>query len=424
MGGFKGSPVGFDWIVHLALPIKTDYYGKRFVSVVEVPQKEFDEFKDLALDQFQPSQAGMFGTDSKVRCLHDEWETAEGGVFAHTEDVRSFEHSIYGRKRELPEGIYKRFFTGIHPKSPLAVEIKRGPYTSISQELEADTKIKGYVDRIAQEWGLHPLYSGIELRRGTPCGDLHFHWNAGSLLLTHLTYLRMSNELWRIVAFSSNSPDINATGEVNEVNSRLGRTRVKELSLPFRIPLSEYDVPKGNGVEKYPMLINPNHGTLEIRVMDPDPRGSASVAYTYLILSAMVHHEGDSNRLNSIDSKTSAFNMGQAKRFGISKEGDIFVYNEAELAKVRIQDEMVRHYRGVIQPEIERLNAIARTEGNQPAIPEVLIREIEDRIINGNTPAKRVVDRYSRQKPEVGDLQARVIAQRLNLFSSESYFPS
>ncbi|MEA2037759.1 MAG: hypothetical protein U9O94_09695, partial [Nanoarchaeota archaeon] len=277
--------------------------------------------------------------------------------------------------------------------------------------------VREELENVAFFFKLKPLYSGMEQLTETKSYGHHVHWSAGSVLETMLLYLEMRNELWRIAAFSANSPNLNAPSPI--MNDRLGNTYVHKL-VPSICPISQESIDRihefGFGEKEEPLLISQEHGTLEVRASDLDPRSSATVAYIVLMLRRIQNKLKHNPNVTIYDDSLIEENMNAAKRYAVSNQGYVTALIDGEMARVPIQEELKRHYEENIEPVLRRMQGTYKRFGVD-YVSKFIEDEMCTRIYDGNTPAQRQIDVFNRALKKSNHKDALIAAQKINFLN-------
>ncbi len=409
----------------LKVGVRTDT-GKGYFERLWMPEKDYGRLCTISDEVFDPAHRGQFGIDEKVQILNPNMSVAfVWDLRCLLSDVRKrLEAQINEKRKRLedPSARVKEYKDFGKP----CLEAMKGVFTTPQQELNLDRIVREIINEEAKSRILAALYTGRELLHGTRAYGHHLHWSAGGMLDTLLLYDALQAHLWRITAFSANSPRITEDGKVIAMCDRLGKTYVKKLVPPFleiypkqlrRIMKNGYDT---HEYKVHPLLIHKSTGTVEVRASDIDPRSSATIAYIVIIISALSRKIEQAHELDFYSDGLLLSNFNTAKRYAVSNEGVVWQYEDGNLKRVPLQQEMIRHWETELEPELERLQKLHHGR----YMPQCLINEIKARIYQGLTPAMRQVNAYKRGIEEHGrHTQALLAAQRCNLFIPENYFP-
>jgi len=385
------------------------------VTIKEISSGLYGRLSSIRSREFSPSQYGMFGVEDELLILqNNDWCPSGNLELLATRLQKRFEE--IRKKRNISSEIE------FEDVGDSLLEIRRGVFQRPMEEFILDKIIKEEIEKITYKMGLRPVYTGkINIPYLESFSSQDFHFSAGNPLNSILFHDGMRNDLWRIVAFSANSPTFDRNGRIELMNSRFGKSYVKILVPQFCIVSKEklnYIFKHGFSTKRYPLKINQRFGTNEVRASDLDPRSAADVAYTLLLSYSIC--EKLSEEVVIYDRDIIKKNIESAKKYAISDKGEVEVLLDGEIVKRPIKQEMIRHYKEVIVPLMERKIFEYGKQGME-FIHQCVIDEIEDRI-NGNTPGKRYIKKLRTLLSSLPQEEALLRAHEVNLFNQRNYF--
>ncbi len=391
----------------------------KIITINKIYERAYNQLIRISDSCFPGKEYGLFGIEEKVLIIPEDCSNEDA--------VDELSKRVNSRFKKLTRGNKPRFQVECleDGRGVYCLEIRKGIFRTPMAELRFDRIVKNELEEACYKLGLKPLYAGMDLlNEDRKSYGHHIHWSAGGPLHSLLTYIGMRNELWRVAAFSANSPDIDIYGCVYSMNHRLGNTYVTNICPPkYDLSWGEVEqVSRGISDKNYPLLIDDITGTVEVRASDIDPKSSATVAYITLLLRAIKDEIIKTRKFQLFDYETLNHNMTIAKEHAISNKGKVEVVIDQKKVRMPIQDEMKRHYKEVIEPTLEKMIQKYEKLGRVFIHPDV-IDEIHSRIYKGLTPAQKLINTYKKcRRKKMSHRESLVAAQRLNLFNKGNYF--